>query len=96
MSIPAVSSKEEQYQAVKNWPNKVGKRELLTHLKGDTIFIFQAIQAKCYECSVGDDDHCTVTICPLHPYSQFNKEYKVPVVTMKDLSKVKKTTKKRK
>jgi len=85
---------QEQYEAVKRWPKKDGKRELLDHLKGDPIFIFEALKAKCYECSVGDDGGCTVTICPLYPYSQFNAENAIPV-TSRPASSIKKTIRKK-
>lgn len=83
---------EQQYKAVRSWPKKEGKRELLEHLRGEPVLMMHAIKAKCYECCVGDDGGCTVTICPLYPYSQFNETREVPVIG-KTIKTRRKTTK---
>lgn len=84
---------EQQYEAVRSWPKKEGKRELLEYLSGEPVLMMHAIKAKCYECCVGDDGGCTVTICPLYPYSQFNETNEVPVIK-KNLTPRKRKTKK--
>lgn len=58
-------------ESVERWTRRLGKAHLLNHLRGGTLPILQAVYAKCYECSGGDSDVCTVTACPLQPYSQF-------------------------
>lgn len=58
-------------ESVKLWPRRHGKGYLLSHLKGEPLIIFQAIEAKCYSCNVGDGGACTMTACPLLPFSQY-------------------------
>lgn len=66
----------EQYQRVSTWPRKQGRAYLLSHLKGDHLPLLQAVHAKCYECCGGEGHGsiCTVTTCPLLPYSPYNGE----------------------
>lgn len=70
-----MNRKQEQYQEVTNWPRRLGKGHLLKHLSDGHLSRNQAILAKCYECCGGDDHgYCTITTCPLFPYSQYNKK----------------------
>lgn len=69
-----MNRKQMQYQSVKTWPKRIGRGHLLKYLSGDRITRNDAILAKCYECCGGDDHGvCTVSTCPLLPYSQYNK-----------------------
>jgi len=59
----------------KGWMTARGKKELISHLKGNRLSASQAIKAKCYECCGGFDDgkvDCELISCPLHPYMPYN------------------------
>ena len=54
---------------------RVGKSQLLKHLRGERITRSQAIKAKCYDCDgMGDTGECEIEGCSLYPYSPFKKQ----------------------
>lgn len=65
---------QRQIQQANEWPRQIGKSHYLKHLKGEHLTRDEAIQAKCYECTCGEDaEPCNAITCPLHKYCQWNK-----------------------
>lgn len=67
---------DRYYDVVENWKMRIGKHDLLKHLKGESINRTAAMLAKCYDCNCGYDEEtgdCEVYTCPLHPFMPFNK-----------------------
>lgn len=62
---------ERRIESIEKWPLRKGKRDLLNHLKGESLTRGQAITAMCYECCAGEGGPCTSITCPLYSYSQY-------------------------
>lgn len=51
--------------------NRVGKVQLIRHLKGVRLTQREAIRAKCYDCNGMEHDECDIKTCSLYPYSPY-------------------------
>ena len=51
--------------------HRVGKKELINHLKGERLTRKAAIRAKCYDYGMGESNKCDIETCPLHSYSPY-------------------------
>ena len=55
-----------------NGSKRVGKTDLIKHLKGKKLYRSQAIKAKCYDCNgMGEDNTCEIKECALWAYSPY-------------------------
>jgi hypothetical protein len=71
---------ENRIKTIKKVGKKAkGKMELLKHLEGKWITIWEAVSAKCYECSrfytSGEPRDCRNPDCPLYDFHPYNSGY---------------------
>lgn len=70
-----MTSRESAIRNIKQLPRRKGKSELIRHLKGEKLTRGEAIHAKCFECTAGEESApCQIWRCPLHPFR--NKDAK--------------------
>lgn len=51
-----------------------GRKELIAHMQGTALRLYQAVLAKCYDCKGGYVDgkcRCKIPACPLHPWMPY-------------------------
>jgi hypothetical protein len=62
---------------VEKSPLAIGKKKLLSYLKGGKLTAKASIEAKCYECMCGYADgkrSCKITDCPLYPRMPYKEK----------------------
>jgi hypothetical protein len=76
----------KQLKNVKKWPRKQGKALLMKYLRGGRLTPKEAILAKCYECTQGEDtEPCGSPICPHNDHCQWNDSNEPDKPTQPDL-----------
>jgi len=74
IDLIAEKQRKEMAANVEKWPRHSGKAELLRSLNGEKLTRAEAIKAMCYYCCGGEPiATCSVAVCPLAPFSQWNK-----------------------
>ncbi|MBA4419402.1 MAG: hypothetical protein C0392_16080 [Syntrophus sp. (in: bacteria)] len=59
---------------VTKWKDSKGKKELLKHLRGQSLTWKEAVLAKCADCTCGYDDSkadCKIPDCPLYGHMPY-------------------------